>query len=347
MLRNILSTTAIIALVSAGAVHAQDAANNDMKAMQNESGAAMESGTQRVFPDMQADNTAEDFLGTSETQVLASSLLGWPIYSSASAAGEMDQVGDVNDIVLGADGNATAVVIGVGGFLGVGEKDVAVSFDRLSWKQGEEGNWLLVSASREELENAPEFETSGTNVMRVGAINTKAMKESADNAADRVGNAANTAYNELSDGMSDMADSASSAMNNASERLDRTADNMGQSEGVADSLILDGMKPVNMETVSFAQLQGAPVLSADNNRVGEVSEVVMRDGQSEHVLIVDVGGFLGIGEKPIAIAASAIQVMSDGNEYAVMTEFDRQTLENQKAYSEERLQNNTDNVLLK
>lgn len=345
MLRKILSTTAIVALVSGSAVYAQDASGSNTQSMQSESGTGMNSDAQRVFPDMQADNTNEDFMGTTDTQVLASSLLGWPVYSSTSSASEMQQVGDINDIVMNPEGNATAAVIGVGGFLGIGEKNVAVSFDRLTWKTGDQGNWLAVNASREELENAPVFDTEGVNVMRVGAINTDAMRESAGNAADQVGNAANNAYNDLSDGLAGAADSASSAMNNAAENLDQTAENMGQS-GAADSLILDGMKPVEMEKVSFDQLQGAPVLSADNNRVGEVSEVVMHDGQSEHVLIVDVGGFLGIGEKPVAIASSATRVMSDGNTYAVTTEFDRQTLENQEAYSEERLKNNPDAVLL-
>ena len=38
-------------------------------------------------------------------------------------------IGDINDLVVAEDGSIEAVVIGVGGFLGMGEKSVAVPFD--------------------------------------------------------------------------------------------------------------------------------------------------------------------------------------------------------------------------
>jgi sporulation protein YlmC with PRC-barrel domain len=47
-----------------------------------------------------------------------------------------NKIGDVNDILLDKDGRVSAVIVGVGGFLGIGEKDVAVSFDALK-NQGE------------------------------------------------------------------------------------------------------------------------------------------------------------------------------------------------------------------
>ena len=43
------------------------------------------------------------------------------------------KVGSIEDVVLGPDGRATAVVIGVGGFLGIGEKKVALPFDQVVW----------------------------------------------------------------------------------------------------------------------------------------------------------------------------------------------------------------------
>src|SRR4029453_5823700 len=39
-----------------------------------------------------------------------------------------NKIGDVDDVLLGADGKITALVIGVGGFLGIGEKNVIVPF---------------------------------------------------------------------------------------------------------------------------------------------------------------------------------------------------------------------------
>ena len=57
-----------------------------------------------------------------------------------------------------ADGGAEALVIGVGGFLGIGEKDVAINFDRVSWSDRDGQRIIVVSATKEELQAAPQFE---------------------------------------------------------------------------------------------------------------------------------------------------------------------------------------------
>ena len=58
--------------------------------------------------------------------VSASKLIKSRVYSA-----DNQNIGDIKDIVIGRDGKALGVVIGVGGFLGLGEKDVVVPFDRL------------------------------------------------------------------------------------------------------------------------------------------------------------------------------------------------------------------------
>jgi sporulation protein YlmC with PRC-barrel domain len=59
----------------------------------------------------------------------ASKLVGVDIYGS-----DNEKIGDVSEVLLDKSGNAQAVVIGVGGFLGVGSKDVAVAFNAIQWK---------------------------------------------------------------------------------------------------------------------------------------------------------------------------------------------------------------------
>jgi hypothetical protein len=44
-----------------------------------------------------------------------------------------EKIGDVNDVILSKSGNVTNVILGVGGFLGMGEHYVAVRFDQLKW----------------------------------------------------------------------------------------------------------------------------------------------------------------------------------------------------------------------
>jgi sporulation protein YlmC with PRC-barrel domain len=50
-----------------------------------------------------------------------------------------ERVGDVNDVLLDRNGQAVAIVVGVGGFLGIGEKDVAVSFREVQFTPRNQG----------------------------------------------------------------------------------------------------------------------------------------------------------------------------------------------------------------
>ncbi len=85
----------------------------------------------------------------------ASKLIG------ASVVGpDNKSIGDINELLIAEDGSVDAVVVGVGGFLGIGEKNVAIPFDSLS-VQREAGSddieKISVSFSKEELESAPKF----------------------------------------------------------------------------------------------------------------------------------------------------------------------------------------------
>lgn len=66
-----------------------------------------------------------------------------------------EEIGNVDDLIVTEDGQVR-VIISVGGFLGLGERLVAVPYDEL--QPGPEGEeYLTYSASREELEQEPEF----------------------------------------------------------------------------------------------------------------------------------------------------------------------------------------------
>jgi sporulation protein YlmC with PRC-barrel domain len=60
----------------------------------------------------------------------ASKFMGLDIYGA-----DNKKIGDVRELVMSHDGSIKAVVIGVGGFLGIGEKDVAVPFNQVQWTQ--------------------------------------------------------------------------------------------------------------------------------------------------------------------------------------------------------------------
>jgi sporulation protein YlmC with PRC-barrel domain len=58
----------------------------------------------------------------------ASKLVGVNVYNEAN-----EKIGDINDIILDKSGKAEKVILGVGGFLGMGEHYVAVAFEKLKW----------------------------------------------------------------------------------------------------------------------------------------------------------------------------------------------------------------------
>jgi sporulation protein YlmC with PRC-barrel domain len=64
----------------------------------------------------------------------ASKLEGVDVYGA-----DNQKIGSISDIVLDSTGQAKVAVIGVGGFLGVGQKDVGVPFSSLKWSNQTEG----------------------------------------------------------------------------------------------------------------------------------------------------------------------------------------------------------------
>jgi sporulation protein YlmC with PRC-barrel domain len=58
----------------------------------------------------------------------ASKLVGLAIYGP-----DNQSIGKVNDVIIDGSGAVKAVVVGVGGFLGVGQKDVSLPFSELKW----------------------------------------------------------------------------------------------------------------------------------------------------------------------------------------------------------------------
>lgn len=116
----------------------------------------------------------------SPNQMMASDLRGTTVYGAND-----ENIGEIDDIVLQRDGRVAAVVVGVGGFLGIGEKNVAIPFDALeiqaegrrnvgttgTMREGQNGarntgtiepeRIRLRGMTKQDLENAPRFNADG------------------------------------------------------------------------------------------------------------------------------------------------------------------------------------------
>jgi hypothetical protein len=76
-------------------------------------------------------------------------VLGKPVYNDNN-----ERVGDVDDIIIAPDKSLSYAIIGVGGFLGLGEHYVAIPFNQ--FKSGD-GKYVLTGATKDTLKALPTF----------------------------------------------------------------------------------------------------------------------------------------------------------------------------------------------
>jgi sporulation protein YlmC with PRC-barrel domain len=68
-----------------------------------------------------------------------------------------NKIGDINDLLVDKEGKINAVIIGVGGFLGAGEKNVAVPFTALKLTEKNGKRYLVMDTTKEALNKAPGY----------------------------------------------------------------------------------------------------------------------------------------------------------------------------------------------
>jgi hypothetical protein len=87
------------------------------------------------------------------SELRASKLIGTSVKNSTN-----EPIGSINEVILGKDGKVAAVVIGVGGFLGMGEHEVAVNFNSLRLSDDGNGKTLVsMDATKDSLKAAPQW----------------------------------------------------------------------------------------------------------------------------------------------------------------------------------------------
>jgi hypothetical protein len=100
---------------------------------QSASGADQNAAPQAAQPQAQAGAAApkggDIVTQQAQDEWRASKLIGVGVYDP-----ENKKIGAIKEVMMGHDGSAKSVVIGIGGFLGMGTKDIAVPFSALQWK---------------------------------------------------------------------------------------------------------------------------------------------------------------------------------------------------------------------
>jgi sporulation protein YlmC with PRC-barrel domain len=131
---------AAVAALLAFPAFAQDPAPSRMK-------------TEPPAPQEQRTNVETKGDAMTTGQISASALLDETVMNEAN-----ESIGDVNDVLLDTDGKIASVIVGVGGFLGMGEKDVALSFDNLKFAKDNDNDLVVTTnVTKETLQATPAY----------------------------------------------------------------------------------------------------------------------------------------------------------------------------------------------
>lgn len=299
MFKMLLASTALATMVATSAMAANETTTNTT------------AGSETVVT---TDKDAALHMNNS----LASNLIGSAVYGSASEDAEM--IGDINDIVITPEGQVASVIVGVGGFLGIGEKDVSVEYNTIEWVERDGDRWLVANMTREQLEAAPAFDRTTLYPEDRSAdadANTTGQMPAEDQTAEKVEN-------------------GTSAVETAEQKTEQT---MG--------IDRTAMTPVMTDDLSADNLMGRTVYSANDENIGEVGDVLLTSDNKVEGFILDVGGFLGMGEKQVAISPENLEIMANADgELTIFTPFTKEQLEAQKEYSKEDWDAQRDSVIL-
>lgn len=83
-----------------------------------------------------------------------------------------EDIGEVEDLLVGADNEVQKVILEVGGFLGIGSRTVAVDIEELTRNRGDNKH-LVSSMSKDQLEALPEYKEANGTWMRHNRMKDK------------------------------------------------------------------------------------------------------------------------------------------------------------------------------
>lgn len=259
-------------------------------------------------------------------QITASDFIGMRVYSAESAIDAQEyagvqqgwnDIGEINDVVLNRDGRIDAVLVDIGGFLGMGERQVAVGIESIRFvadsatADAADDFFLVINADRSTLEGAPAYLNGGmASAGRADATSDGTGALATD--TDATGNVVD--------------DSTGDAVANTTGDIGAGTDG---TVGTSGTLAREGYAGIDASGITGDQLRGVRVYGPNDEDLGEISDIVLTDAGAPARVIIDVGGFLGIGEKPVEIEMARLQIMqaTAGGRYRAYLQMTQEELE--------------------
>jgi sporulation protein YlmC with PRC-barrel domain len=159
-MRNLLLTTAVALPMTFGAAFAQDTAPATDPTMETTETAPMETDTMaEPAEDMtEADDAAAAAAAAEKVEIEQAAnewRVDW-ITGTSVMSPDGETIGDINDLIVDSEtGEMKAAIIGVGGFLGIGEKQIALPWTDLTVNS--DAQEITSDLTEEEAEAAPEY----------------------------------------------------------------------------------------------------------------------------------------------------------------------------------------------
>ncbi|RID92105.1 PRC-barrel domain containing protein [Gemmobacter lutimaris] len=253
---------------------------------------------------MATDATASPYLSTIDQGVRASDFIGKRVWLTeadtsalnpdgyAEASADWQDAGEISDVILSRSGDTEAVLVDFGGFLGIGEKTVAIDMARLTMvpdADSPQDYFIVFNGTKTDLEAAPAFDT--------------AMIFSTEAPA---GDRAEVTADPVATPVAPMATDTTTAPAAPAETMAEAP-----ATGAADAAVMG--EPVDFTGVTEADLVGKRVYGPGDEHVGEVSAVTLDGNGAVQSVVVDVGGFLGIGEKSVSLTADMLRIAPDAD----------------------------------
>ena len=273
-------------------------------------------------------------------QFLSQKLIGESVYSGPGT--DAESIGSVNDLVLADSGQVKAAVIGVGGFLGIGEKNVGVPFANLQMTKNDSGEpRAVLAATKDQLKAAPDFNEDPADVATADSGGMSTTPATGDMAANNSMATTAPESNMAATAPTDTATAPAAPANDMAATTTAPASDVTASTGGDRA----GMTPVQGPELTAEKLIGTTVYGPNDGNIGEVGDIALNAEGNVDAIIVDVGGFLGIGEKPVAVAMDNLQFMKDsGGSMYLYTQFTQEELENVPEYNSSTYAENRDQM---
>jgi uncharacterized protein YrrD len=230
---------------------------------------------------------------------------------------QYENIGSVSDMIVDEQGQLRAIVLDVGGFLGMGAREVALDVGEIEIARDQEQPdtvYIISRVGADELEQAPEFDRAALEEQRqqqAGMAQDGTVQEQQEQAA-----------------------AAGPDAQQAEQPAQQNAWRGDRQTLAAPQMQREGFQQAEAAEITADNLIGANVYDVNDENIGSVSDIVMGpDGQAEYA-VIDVGGFLGFGTHTVAIGFDEMQVLHDEGwaDLRVYVDVTQEELENMPEY---------------